>query len=161
MGNAGSKKSASGYDALRNPFVNKGLALSEAERDKLGVRGLLPAGQVFLEVQVETALKQIRERPTPMDKYLYLDSLRVRFKSSHGWIDPSSTGRLTCTRTYINTLIIQDANAQLFFALLVKHTDELLPIVYTPTVGQACLSFSHIFTPRCGAAIKPACGPCR
>ena len=43
---------------------------------------------------------------------------------------------------------IRDVNARLFYALMIRHTEELLPIVYTPTVGQACLSFSHIFTPR-------------
>lgn len=43
---------------------------------------------------------------------------------------------------------IRDVNARLFYALMIRHTDELLPIVYTPTVGQACLSFSHIFMPR-------------
>lgn len=52
MGNSGSSNkgpfSSAGYDNLRNPFVNHGLALSDTERDKMGVRGLLPAGQVSL-----------------------------------------------------------------------------------------------------------------
>jgi len=37
---------------------------------------------------------------------------------------------------------------QLFYALLTTHVDELLPLVYTPTVGEACTYFSQIFTPR-------------
>lgn len=50
MGNSNKKGAfaSAGYDSLRNPFANRGLAMSEAERDKLGVRGLLPAGQVSL-----------------------------------------------------------------------------------------------------------------
>lgn len=33
----------------------------------------------------------------------------------------------------------------LYFELLVRYIDQFLPIVYTPTVGQACLQYSHIF----------------
>jgi malate dehydrogenase (oxaloacetate-decarboxylating)(NADP+) len=40
---------------------------------------------------------------------------------------------------------IQDVSERLYFAMLVKHTDELMPIVYTPTVGAACENFSRIY----------------
>ncbi|HVB38027.1 MAG TPA: oxaloacetate-decarboxylating malate dehydrogenase, partial [Vicinamibacterales bacterium] len=40
---------------------------------------------------------------------------------------------------------LQDANETLFYALLVGHLEELLPMVYTPTVGEGCERFSEIW----------------
>ncbi|HEY5048555.1 MAG TPA: NAD-dependent malic enzyme [Rhizomicrobium sp.] len=40
---------------------------------------------------------------------------------------------------------LQDVNETLFYALLVRHIDELLPLVYTPTVGEGCERFSEIW----------------
>jgi len=40
---------------------------------------------------------------------------------------------------------LQDSNEVLFYALLVRHIEEMLPIVYTPTVGHGCQAFSHNF----------------
>uniref|UniRef100_A0A831U5C8 NAD-dependent malic enzyme n=1 Tax=Thermus islandicus TaxID=540988 RepID=A0A831U5C8_9DEIN len=40
---------------------------------------------------------------------------------------------------------LQDRNEVLFYALLVDHLEEMLPILYTPTVGEAVRAFSHIY----------------
>ena len=40
---------------------------------------------------------------------------------------------------------LQDTNETLFYALLVGHIEEMLPLVYTPTVGEGCQRFSEIW----------------
>ncbi len=49
---------------------------------------------------------------------------------------------------------IQDNNETLFFRLLQSHIDEMLPIIYTPTVGDACEKFSDIYRSSRGLFIS-------
>ena len=40
---------------------------------------------------------------------------------------------------------LQDSNETLFYSLIAQDTEELLPVVYTPTVGEGCQRFSEIW----------------
>ena len=104
-----------GRGAAARPVLNKGTAFTEAERDALGLRGLLPPHVLHAGGAGRAACWRTSARkPTDLEKYIYLTALH-------------------------------DRNETLFFRLLVDHLDEMMPIVYTPTVGLACQQFGHIF----------------
>jgi malate dehydrogenase (oxaloacetate-decarboxylating)(NADP+) len=103
-----------GVKILHDPVRNKGTAYTEAEREYLSLRGLLPPRVHSPAEQELRVLSNIREKPTDLERYLYLVSL-------------------------------QDRNETLFYRVVMNNIEEMMPIIYTPTVGQACQEFQHIF----------------
>lgn len=56
---------------------------------------------------------------------------------------------------YILLNSLQDRSRRLFFSVAVSHLEEIMPLIYTPTVGQACQEFSRIFRRSKGFYITP------
>ncbi len=103
----------SGAELLLDPRLNKSTAFTEAERERLGLVGLLPDGIDTLDLQLRRVLGQFEAKGTNLERYIYLNQLL-------------------------------DHDETLFYALLMSDPARFLPVVYTPTVGEACLRFGHI-----------------
>jgi malate dehydrogenase (oxaloacetate-decarboxylating) len=101
-----------GYSVLSDPWLNKGTAFTESERDALGLTGLLPSRVLTLDQQAQRAYRQCSRQASDLDKNIYLTALH-------------------------------DRNEVLFYRVLTDHLSELLPIVYTPTIGEAIQQYSH------------------
>jgi malate dehydrogenase (oxaloacetate-decarboxylating) len=70
------------------------------------------------------------------------------YKQYKGFDDPLNK--------HIYLRAIQDNNETLFYRLLQAHIEEMMPIIYTPTVGDACESFSDIYRSSRGLFISYA-----
>jgi len=99
---------------LHDPLLNKGTAFTHAEREALGLRGLLPPNVHTIEEQLARVMDNYRHKSTDLERYIHLVSL-------------------------------QDRNETLFYRLVTDHIEEMMPIIYTPTVGQACQQWGHLF----------------
>ncbi|MFO0997424.1 MAG: NAD-dependent malic enzyme [Alphaproteobacteria bacterium] len=102
-----------GVEILRDPRLNRSTAFTEAEREALGLIGFLPEGIDSPETQVQRVLEQLGQKPTDLERYIFLSQL-------------------------------QDTDANLFYRVLTSDPARFMPIVYTPTVGEACQKFGHI-----------------
>ncbi|MDR2430330.1 MAG: NAD-dependent malic enzyme [Puniceicoccales bacterium] len=67
-----------GIQILRDPALNKGTAFTEAERDALGLRGLLPPRVNPPETQLARTLDNLRGKASDIEKYIFLVSLLDR-----------------------------------------------------------------------------------
>jgi malate dehydrogenase (oxaloacetate-decarboxylating)(NADP+) len=67
-----------GLALLRDPLLNKGTAFTEEERDRFGLRGLLPAHVLTLEAQAQRVLENLRRLPDDLEKYVALNALHDR-----------------------------------------------------------------------------------
>ena len=103
-----------GNQILQNGLFNKGTCFNIGERDRLGLRGLIPSKRLTMQQQIDRAKFQLSKEESDIRKYAYLRDL-------------------------------QDRNETLFHRILLDNIEELAPIVYTPTVGQACLEFGASF----------------
>src|SRR4249919_204603 len=67
-----------GVALLRDPMLNKGTAFSEKERDTLGLRGLLPAHVLSMEMQAQRLITNLLQLSNYLEKYVALNALHDR-----------------------------------------------------------------------------------
>src|SRR6195256_2769416 len=103
-----------GREVLDNPNLNKGTAFTDEKREQLGLVGRLPDSVEDIDRQLQRVLGHLAEKPTDLERYIYLIGLA-------------------------------DRNETLFYKVLMSNPMRFLPIVYDPTIAEACLKFGHIY----------------
>ncbi|XP_076893295.1 NAD-dependent malic enzyme 59 kDa isoform, mitochondrial-like [Bidens hawaiensis] len=113
-----------GADILHDPWFNKDTGFPLTERDRLGLRGLLPPRVISFEQQYER----------------FMDSYRSLEKNTTG--QPENIVALAKWRI-LNRL--HDRNETLYYKVLIDNIHDFAPIIYTPTVGLVCQNYSGLF----------------
>ncbi|XP_009796262.1 NAD-dependent malic enzyme 59 kDa isoform, mitochondrial [Nicotiana sylvestris] len=113
-----------GADILHDPWFNKDTGFPMTERDRLGLRGLLPPRVISFEQQYER----------------FMESFHSLEKNTEG--QPDSVVSLAKWRI-LNRL--HDRNETLYYRVLIDNIKDFAPIIYTPTVGLVCQNYSGLF----------------
>ena len=64
-----------GIELLQDPTVNKSTAFTEAEKQEWGIVGLVPDATESIETQLSRVLLQLKQKPTDLERYIYLMNL--------------------------------------------------------------------------------------
>src|SRR6201981_1868238 len=67
-----------GMEVLDSPNLNKGTAFTDEEREQLGLVGLLPDSVEDIDRQLERVLGHLAQKPTDLERYIYLIGLADR-----------------------------------------------------------------------------------
>jgi malate dehydrogenase (oxaloacetate-decarboxylating)(NADP+) len=113
-----------GFDVLRDKTLYRSIGFTRRERERLGLRGLLPYRVSTDRQMIARVMLTLDQLPRDIDRYMMLSSL-------------------------------QERNERLFYQTLITHIERILPLIYTPTVGDACRAFSHIAREPKGIFITP------
>ncbi|RDX83061.1 hypothetical protein CR513_36063 [Mucuna pruriens] len=113
-----------GADILHDPWFNKDTGFPLTERDRLGLRGLLPPRVISFEQQYDR----------------FMNSFRSLENNTQG--QPDKVVSLAKWRI-LNRL--HDRNETLYYRVLIDNIKEFAPIIYTPTVGLVCQNYSGLF----------------
>ncbi|WJX83289.1 NAD-dependent malic enzyme 2, mitochondrial [Trifolium repens] len=113
-----------GADILHDPWFNKDTGFPLTERDRLGLRGLLPPRIISFQDQYDR----------------FMNSYRSLEKNTHGQSDKVIS--LSKWRI-LNRL--HDRNETLYYRALIDNIKEFAPIIYTPTVGLVCQNYCGLF----------------
>lgn len=97
------------------------------------LKGLLPPAYDEA-THFHRSLAQLRSKDTPLEKYIV--------SARHSGEVTAGKWKLTPVK-YLAQL--KDANLHTFYKLCAEHLAEITPVIYTPTVGDACINFSHIY----------------
>ena len=127
---------------LKNPLTNKGMSFSHEEKLRYGEYCPMSTGlpiSVLIDCFYCIEIQGLIPGGLPID-------LDTRIEIAMTQLEKKSSA----LEKYIFLHTIQDADETLFYAILSKHTKTTMPLVYTPTVGQACQEWSQIYrhTPR-------------
>eukprot|EP00045_Choanoeca_perplexa_P013833 m.158713 g.158713 ORF g.158713 m.158713 type:complete len:622 (+) comp16472_c0_seq2:77-1942(+) len=116
-----------GVSIMHDPYFNKGTGFSEREKDRLGLRGLVPPVTNAIEQQTERIYSAFHKagRTSPED------------------VEQGLPEDVVAKHLFLMSL--QDRNETLFYRLLTEKIEEMAPIIYTPTVGYACQNASTLF----------------
>lgn len=68
----------SGIGLIHDPLYNKGTAWPKQERDRLGLRGLVPPAYLDLNLQIARITRRFSRISDPLEKYLFLSNLQDR-----------------------------------------------------------------------------------
>ena len=64
-----------GIDVLRDPSINKSTGFTEAERQALGLVGLVPEVTESIKTQLSRVMQQLKDKATDLDRFIYLMNL--------------------------------------------------------------------------------------